>query len=555
MESHELDVAVTGGKGPLSRAEAREMDLSRDNTLLMRLGKVPVLKRNFGFMSILGFSCTVLITWEGSLILFLSGFQNGGPAGVIYGFLLVWIGTLSVFATLSELVSMAPTSGGQYHWVAMLAPPSSAKFLSYITGWLTVGGWQAAVASGGFLTGTLIQGLIILTNPDYAPKSWQGTLLYWAVIFFAVFINTVVSNQLPRFEGLILILHLLGFFVVMIPLVVLGPHGDAKDVFTVFLNGGGWPTQGVSFFVGLLGNVFAFVGADGAFHMSEEIHNPSIVVPRSLMLSVILNGLMGFSMIVAVLFCLGNIDDALNTNTGFPVIEILLNATKSVGGTAAIMSVVTTLAVCATVGLLASTSRMSWSFARDRGLPGWKTISKVDERTKVPIWSVALTTTISCLLALINIGSSVAFNNIVSLSIVGLFSSYILAAGFLMYRRCTGAISMHSDSSHDLVNAPGAPLVWGPWRIPGVLGIANNAFACIYLIVILFFSFWPPATPVAAATMNYSSVMLGGVLIFSVLYYVVYARKVFQGPVAETEQARAVQAGQRQDMFELSSSS
>jgi amino acid transporter len=211
-------------------------------------------------MSILGFSCTVLITWEGSLILFQQGLQNGGPAGVIYGFLIVWIGNLSVFSTLSELASLAPTSGGQYHWVAMLAPRSCAKFLSYITGWLTVGGWQGSVASGGYLTGTLIQGLIALTAPSYDAKPYQGTLLFWAVVFFAVFINAVVSSMLPKFEGLILILHILGFFGILIPLVILGPHSDASFVFTTFFNNGGWPTQGLSFFVGLIGNVFAFVG-------------------------------------------------------------------------------------------------------------------------------------------------------------------------------------------------------------------------------------------------------------------------------------------------------
>ncbi len=41
---------------------------SRDDVALARLGKKPVLKRNFGFLTILGFSCTVLITWEGSLM-------------------------------------------------------------------------------------------------------------------------------------------------------------------------------------------------------------------------------------------------------------------------------------------------------------------------------------------------------------------------------------------------------------------------------------------------------------------------------------------------------
>jgi hypothetical protein len=56
-------------------------------------------------MSILGFSCTVLITWEASLTLFLIGLNNGGSAGLIYGYLLVWAGNFAVFASLSELVS------------------------------------------------------------------------------------------------------------------------------------------------------------------------------------------------------------------------------------------------------------------------------------------------------------------------------------------------------------------------------------------------------------------------------------------------------------------
>lgn len=38
--------------------------------------------------------------------LFLQSFQNGGSAGSIYGFIIVWIGTLSVFATMGELASM-----------------------------------------------------------------------------------------------------------------------------------------------------------------------------------------------------------------------------------------------------------------------------------------------------------------------------------------------------------------------------------------------------------------------------------------------------------------
>lgn len=248
----------SGAQAHVDEFASKHDHLDRDQ--LARLGKKQVLRRTFGFFSIVGLSCTVLITWEGSLILFQQGLMNGGPAGVIYSYLFVWLGNLSVFSTLSELASMAPTSGGQYHWVAMLAPRSCSKVLSYVTGWLAVGGWQGTVATASYLSGSMIQALIIMTVSSYEPQPYQGTLLSWAVAAFCVFINVLASVWLPRFESLILVLHIAGFFAILIPVVVLGPHSDASTVFTTFQNGGGWPTQGLSFFVGMIGQVFAFVG-------------------------------------------------------------------------------------------------------------------------------------------------------------------------------------------------------------------------------------------------------------------------------------------------------
>ena len=31
---------------------------------------------------------------------------SGGPAGLVYGFIVAWIGTSSIFVTISELVSL-----------------------------------------------------------------------------------------------------------------------------------------------------------------------------------------------------------------------------------------------------------------------------------------------------------------------------------------------------------------------------------------------------------------------------------------------------------------
>ncbi|KAJ4078436.1 hypothetical protein BFJ70_g16783 [Fusarium oxysporum] len=63
-----------------------------DKNQLERMGKKQVLHRNFGFLTILGFSCTILITWEAVTVLFAQGLNNGGTAGVIYSFIVVWVG-------------------------------------------------------------------------------------------------------------------------------------------------------------------------------------------------------------------------------------------------------------------------------------------------------------------------------------------------------------------------------------------------------------------------------------------------------------------------------
>ena len=81
----------------------------------------------------------------------------------------------------------------------------------------------------------------------------------WAVLFLAVFINSVTSQVLAKFEGVILILHLFGFFAVLIPLVYLGPLGNAS-IFTTFINEGAWPTQALSFFVGLPAAIYSLIG-------------------------------------------------------------------------------------------------------------------------------------------------------------------------------------------------------------------------------------------------------------------------------------------------------
>ena len=71
--------------------------------------------------------------------------------------------------------------------------------------------------------------------------------------------------------------------------------------------------------------------------------------------------------------------------------------------------------------------------------------------------------------------------------------------------------------------------------MPRVLGIIVNVYACIWMIIVLFFSFWPPATPVQPSTMNYSVLVTGSVAICSTIYYQVWAHKAYSGPIVEVQ--------------------
>lgn len=100
----------------------------------------------------------------------------------------------------------------------------------------------------------------MLNYPDYEFQRWHGTLLHIAIVLVSFFFNTVTKPLLPAIELFFFGLHVTGFLALMVPLVVLAPKASADEVFSTFYNGGGWSTDGLSFFIGLSATMFAFVG-------------------------------------------------------------------------------------------------------------------------------------------------------------------------------------------------------------------------------------------------------------------------------------------------------
>lgn len=187
-------------------------------------------------------------TWEFVLVSLGLGLINGGFAGLFWTF----IGTITCYSTvvlsLAEMASMAPTSGGQYHWVSEFAPESCQRFLSYSAGWMSTLGWLASTASSVFVCAAAIQSVIEVQprDADWAFLNWQFTLLMLGLLLITIVFNTWMARLLPMLETIGLFGHLAGFIVVMVALLVLCPKNSSSDVFTTFVDSGGWGNIGVA---------------------------------------------------------------------------------------------------------------------------------------------------------------------------------------------------------------------------------------------------------------------------------------------------------------------
>lgn len=121
---------------------------------------------------------------------------------------------------------------------------------------MSVLAWQAGAASGSYLTGTILQGLISIRDPSYNPTRWQGTLFVIAMVVLIYVFNVYASSWMPRIQNLLMLLHIASWVIVLVVLATQAPHRSAESVFTEFQNGGGWPTLGVSLMIGQISAIY-----------------------------------------------------------------------------------------------------------------------------------------------------------------------------------------------------------------------------------------------------------------------------------------------------------
>lgn len=314
-------------------------------------------------------------------------------------------------------------------------------------------------------------------------------------------------------------LHMAGFLAILTTLGVMAPKNSPSFVFTEVSNTSGWSNDGIAWLVGLLSSVYPLLGYDAACHLAEELPHASRNVPIAMIGSVTVNGILGIGYCTMLLFSTGGLDVLLSTPTGFPFMQIFLDATRSAAGATAMSLIITLTAVAATVAGITSTSRTTWAFARDKAIPFDRYFAHVDQKLHIPVRMVVLVTIPQMLLGFIYLGNSTAFNAILSMAILGMYTSYLIPiVYFMVYGR--PKLAQHE---------------FGYFKMPKALGLGLNLVSCAWLMLVIVFATFPTFMPVTAQNMNYSIVVMGGWLVLGGIYYMVRGRKKFEVPVVDRD--------------------
>ncbi|KAH9826561.1 Amino acid permease [Teratosphaeria destructans] len=498
-------------------AQAREQYLGTryDQRDMWRMGKRQELRRDFQFFSIWGYALILSSTWEWGLVSGAFSLTNGGTAGGVWMFVVACSGMFFVTLSMAEMVrrlrpraheqtrqrmliraqaSMAPTSGGQYHWVSELSPRRYQRVFSYVTGWFALLGWQSALVGTAYGAGQQFEAIAALSMPTYETKGWHGCLFTIALTGLAIPFNTALYRRLPQAEGIVILLNIFGFMAVLVVLWVMAPRGGPETVTAFETNG--WDSVGLSCLVGLSSPIFVLIGADAQCHLSEELYNAAYVLPRAMVATSIINYLMGFVMVLTVMFTVGR----RGQRPAHP-------ARHAMGA-----DHVQRHGLIHRQHDLRMPGRLAAHMLLDQQRHGSLATAMVRPGWDVPLNAMLCTFGICAVLSLFAIGSPVAWELLTSLPLVGLTSSYLLAIGCVFWRRLRGE-----------------PLPLSRFPL-GRFGLVCNGVALAFLGVVWIFIFFPTAPDPGARGMNWAVVIYALVIILFSAYFW-KARKTYVGPV------------------------
>ncbi|KAK6835475.1 hypothetical protein RU639_002169 [Aspergillus parasiticus] len=493
------------------------IELANGQVAVTGLPNAP-MKQNFSILSIIAVGYNISNSWVAIAASFAIAIQSGGAVTLLYGIILVAAIMLCTGLTLAELASVYPTAGGQYHFTSILATSRWSRSLSYSSGLAAVFSWITLSASIALSSANVLMAIIIRWRPEYQPETWHYFLVYQAMNAVMVLYNIFLTNKTLWVYNLGFLLSISTFLAITITCPARSSvQLDSSHVWTQFANGsGGWP-DGISFLTGLSTPQFMLSGLDATLHLAEECLQPERIVPKAVIITVIVGFLTAFPFSIAIIYSYKDVELSLTTPTGFPIYFIWEKATHSPVAATIFMACMFTVSCIALNAVHQTSSRLTWSFARDEALFYSNKLASVSPTLGVPVYAILLDGLCVLLLGVVYVASSNAFNAFISTTVVVAQISYAIPSALLLYRR-RSADYLPSSRPFKLINA---------------IGYIVNIVTIVWAVVLTVFFSFPTVLPATGGNMNYTSVVLVAMLVLGIVNWFAYARKHYHGPRLE----------------------
>ncbi|KAG9316243.1 amino acid permease-domain-containing protein [Chiua virens] len=459
---------------------------------------------------------------------------NGGAVSMVWGWAFASLFILCIGIALAEVASSAPTSGGLYYLTYKLSSPRYRNILCWI-----VGCRQNSVSSSPLCAsvnwGCTVQigaAVSIGTNGQFVMTSQQSYGAYAAIVLSQAIICSLGSRLLARLQTLYIGCNILLCLVIIFALPVATPielRNPASYVFGNFTNSSGWPDV-FAFILGLLSPNWTIGCYDSVIHISEESSNAATAGPWGMVSLTSLTSVIN----VVLAFCMGpNLSNLLNSSVNQPLAQIFLSSFGQpwalvIWSFVILVQYVRPHAILpnsfhtvirymtgSTIVLVAS--RQSFAFARDGALPFSKLLYKINRYTGTPVNTVWFDCILALLVGLLALLGTTAVNAVFTISVTAPYVAYVIpiVARFVFKNNFKP----------------------GPFSV-GRLGGPIAAIAVTYMAFMLVIFCFPSSPGPDATTMNYTSVVLGGVVALSLVWYYfpVYGGVYwFQGPTSNLE--------------------
>ncbi|KAL8852460.1 MAG: hypothetical protein Q9221_002690 [Calogaya cf. arnoldii] len=442
---------------------------------------------------------------------------GGGPADIIWGWLSVSLIILCVAASLGEITSVYPTSGGVYYQTFMLAAPSYQLIMSWICGWAFVVGNITITLAVNFGTTLFLAACINVfeTEPEvgiFAAEPWQIYLIFFAITLLCNAVSALGNRYLPYLDTFAIFWTFAGLICIVVCVLAIAKNGrhDAAYVFGEFdPSNSGWPA-GWSFCVGLLHAAYATSSTGMIISMCEEVQQPATQVPKAMVATIVLNTIAGLIFLIPLVFVMPDQAELAALLSAQPTPVIIKSAIGSSGGTIALLLPLLVLALFCGIGCTTASSRCTWAFARDGAIPGSKWWKQVNEKLDVPLNAMMMIMVVELVLGLIYFGSAAAFNAFSGVGVICLTLSYACP---IFVNLITGRKQVAAGNFY-----------------LGKLGWFCNVVAIGWSALALPLFCMPTAIPVVPDYMNYASVVFFAFFIVATAWYFVWGKKNYRGP-------------------------